>query len=276
MKIVKHSGDIVEFSPDKLRSSLMKSGASASVIDDIMKRIQNAIYEGISTKKIYKMAFALLKKKANSHAARYNLREAIRLLGPAGFFFEKYIARLFASEGHKTLINLTLFGKCISHEVDVVIKKNDVVAMVECKFHMGREAASDVKVPMYILSRFNDLKERKHPIFTEKDMVSKCWIVTNNRITTDAIDFAKCTGLNLLSWDYPHNDNLKTKNDTNGLYPITCLTTLTLAEKDRLLNLDIIVVRELAYSSELLEKIGLSPIRIKKVLRETSELCRNI
>lgn len=276
MKIVKHSGDIVEFSPDKLRNSLMKSGASASVIDDIMKRIQNSIYEGISTKKIYKMAFALLKKKANSHAARYNLREAIRLLGPAGFFFEKYIARLFASEGHKTLINLTLFGKCISHEVDVVIKKNDVVAMVECKFHMGREAASDVKVPMYILSRFNDLKERKHPIFTEKDMVSKCWIVTNNRFTTDAIDFAKCTGLNLLSWDYPHNDNLKTKNDTNGLYPITCLTTLTLAEKDRLLNLDIIVVRELAYSSELLEKIGLSPIRIKKVLRETSELCRNI
>ena len=276
MKIVKHSGDIVEFSPDKLRNSLMKSGASASVIDDIMKRIQNAIYEGISTKKIYKMAFALLKKKANSHAARYNLREAIRLLGPAGFFFEKYIARLFASEGHKTLINLTLFGKCISHEVDVVIKKNDVVAMVECKFHMGREAASDVKVPMYILSRFNDLKERKHPIFTEKDMISKCWIVTNNRFTTDAIDFAKCTGLNLLSWDYPHNDNLKTKNDTNGLYPITCLTTLTLAEKDRLLNLDIIVVRELAYSSELLEKIGLSPIRIKKVLRETSELCRNI
>ena len=276
MKIVKHSGDIVEFSPDKLRNSLMKSGASASVIDDIMKRIQNSIYEGISTKKIYKMAFALLKKKANSHAARYNLREAIRLLGPAGFFFEKYIARLFASEGHKTLTNLTLFGKCISHEVDVVIKKNDVVAMVECKFHMGREAASDVKVPMYILSRFNDLKERKHPIFTEKDMVSKCWIVTNNRFTTDAIDFAKCTGLNLLSWDYPHNDNLKTKNDTNGLYPITCLTTLTLAEKDRLLNLDIIVVRELAYSSELLEKIGLSPIRIKKVLRETSELCRNI
>ena len=276
MKIVKHSGDIVEFSPDKLRSSLMKSGASASVIDEIMKRIQNAIYEGISTKKIYKMAFALLKKKANSHAARYNLREAIRLLGPAGFFFEKYIARLFASEGHKTLTNLTLFGKCISHEVDVVIKKNDVVAMVECKFHMGREAVSDVKVPMYILSRFNDLKERKHPIFAEKDIISACWIVTNNRFTTDAIDFAKCTGLNLLSWDYPRNDNLKTKNDTNGLYPITCLTTLTLAEKDRLLNLDIIVVRELAYSSELLEKIGLSPIRIKKVLRETSELCRNI
>ena len=146
--------------------------------------------------------------------------------------------------------------------------------MVECKFHMGREAASDVKVPMYILSRFNDLKERKHPIFTEKDSITKCWIVNNNRFTSDAIDFAKCTGLHLLSWDYPPNDNLKTKNDINGLYPITCLTTLTLAEKDKLLILDIILVRELVNKSELLEKVGLSPIRIKHVLREASDLCR--
>ena len=276
MNIVKHSGAIVVFSPDKLRSSLTKSGANASVVDDIMKKIQNEIYEGISTKKIYKMAFALLKKKANSHAARYNLREAIRLLGPAGFFFEKYIARLFASEGSETMTNVTLLGKCVSHEVDVVFKKNDVVTMVECKFHMGREAASDVKIPMYILSRFNDLKDKKHPIFTEKDMISECWIVNNNRFTSDAIDFAKCSGLRLLSWDYPPNDNLKTKNDTNGLYPITCLTTLTIAEKDKLLNLDIILVREIANSADLLDKIGLSPNRIKNVLRESSELCRYI
>ena len=173
MKIVKHSGLIVDFNPDKLKNSLTKSGASASVIDDIMKKIQNEIYEGISTKKIYKMAFALLKKKANSHAARYNLREAIRLLGPAGFFFEKYTARLFASEGYATLMNMILFGKCVSHELDVLVKKNDVISMIECKFHMGRDLASDVKVPMYILSRFNDLKDRKHLIFTEKDQTNK-------------------------------------------------------------------------------------------------------
>ena len=274
MKIVKHSGAVVEYNPEKLKNSLSKSGAGDKVIEGIMQEIQSKIYEGISTKQIYKMAIALLKKTANHHAARYNLREAIRLLGPAGFFFEKYTGRLFASEGYKTMTNLTLFGKCVSHEVDVFVKKEHDVAMVECKFHMGREAASDVKVPMYILSRFNDLKERKHRIFTEKESITKCWIVTNNRFTSDAIDFSKCMGLNLLSWDYPHNDNLKTKNDVNGLYPITCLTTLTFAEKDKLLNLDIILVRELASSSELLNKIGLSPIRIKNVLKEAAELCR--
>ena len=276
MKIVKHSGDIVDFNPAKLKQSLLKSGANTRVVDTILQTIQKEIYEGISTKQIYKMAFGLLKKAANSHAARYNLKEAIRLLGPAGFFFEKYIARLFASEQYQTQTNLTLQGKCVSHEIDILVKKNQIISMVECKFHMGKDANSDVKVPMYILSRFNDLKEKKHAIFSGKESISKCWIATNNRFTSDAIDFAKCSGLSLLSWNYPDNNNLKTKNDNNFLYPVTCLTTLSLAEKEKLLILDVILVKEIINNSYCLERIGLSPNRIRNVLKEASELCRYI
>lgn len=276
MKIIKHSGDIVEFNPEKLKTSLLKSGASTIAVDAILQAIRKQMYEGIPTKQIYKMAFSLLKKTANSNAARYNLREAIRLLGPAGFFFEKYIGRLFASENYETKVNTTLQGKCVLHEIDVLIKKNEHVSMIECKYHAGREAASDVKVPMYILSRFNDLKERQHAIFEKKDSISKCWIVTNNRFTSDAIDFAKCSGLNLLSWNYPEDNNLKTKNDKHYLYPVTCLTTLSIAEKDKLLILDVILVKEIINRSDCLEKIGLSSTRIKNVLKEASELCRFI
>ena len=274
MKIVKHSGNIVDYNPSKLEQSLMKSGASQRVVKTILEAIEKEIYEGISTNQIYKMAFGLLKKVSNSNAARYNLKEAIRLLGPAGFFFEKYIALLFSSENYQAVTNFILQGKCVSHEIDVLVKKDSTIAMIECKFHMGKDANSDVKVPMYILSRFNDLKDNRHTIFTRNDTVSKCWIVTNNRFTTDAIAFAKCSKLNLLSWNYPENDNLKTKNDTNYLYPITCLTTLSLAEKDKLLFLDVILVKELINNSESLEKIGLSSNRIKNVLKEASELCR--
>ena len=274
MKIVKHSGNIVDYNPSKLEQSLMKSGASQRVVKTILEAIEKEIYEGISNQQIYKMAFGLLKKVSNSNAARYNRTEAIRLLGPAGFFFEKYIALLFSSENYQAVTNFILQGKCVSHEIDVLVKKDSTIAMIECKFHMGKDANSDVKVPMYILSRFNDLKDNRHTIFTRNDTVSKCWIVTNNRFTTDAIAFAKCSKLNLLSWNYPENDNLKTKNDTNYLYPITCLTTLSLAEKDKLLFLDVILVKELINNSESLEKIGLSSNRIKNVLKEASELCR--
>jgi transcriptional regulator NrdR family protein len=85
MKIVKHSGNIVDFNRDKLKSSLLKSGANKHVVDDILLEIDKQIYEGISTKKIYKLAFGLLKKVSNSNAARYNLRTALQMLGPAGF-----------------------------------------------------------------------------------------------------------------------------------------------------------------------------------------------
>ncbi len=89
MKIVKHSGDVVDYDPNKLRNSLVKSGANSTVVDDILDRIEKEIYEGMPTKQIYKLAFGYLKKASNSHAARYNLRQALQLLGPAGFSFEK-------------------------------------------------------------------------------------------------------------------------------------------------------------------------------------------
>lgn len=274
MKIIKHSGDIVDFDPEKLKKSLMKSGASPAVVEDILRKISKELYDGISTKKIYRKAFGLLKKEANSHAARYNLRAGLQALGPAGFFFEKYIARLFSAEGYLTVTNLILKGKCVSHEIDVLVKRDNAIMMIECKFHSRRDAVSNVKVPLYVFSRFNDLREKHHVIFSEKDFISKCWIATNNRFTSDAVDFSKCSGMNLLSWDYPKNNNLRTKNDIDCLYPVTCLTTLTLAEKDKLLVLDIILAKELVNNSDPLEKIGLSSNRIKNVLKEVRELCR--
>ncbi|WP_396146972.1 restriction endonuclease [Flavobacterium sp.] len=274
MKVVKFSGAIVEFEPEKLKKSLLKSGASHVAVDKILETIQSQIYNGITTKQIYKMAFGLLKKESNSHAAQYNLRAAIQMLGPAGFYFEKYIARLFNSEGYKTITNQTLEGKCVSHEVDVVLKKDEELAIVECKFHASRDVVSDVKIPMYILSRFNDLKDRKQTIFTNSDKISSCWIVTNNRFSSDAIAFGNCSNMNMLSWDYPKKDNLRHKIDSSKLYPVTCLTTLTLAEKDKLLVLDIILAGELIHNIQSLERIGLSQNRIKNVLKEVTELCK--
>lgn len=274
MKVVKFSGAIVEFERDKLKKSLLKSGASLLAVDRILVSIQSQIYNGITTKQIYKMAFGLLKKESNSHAAQYNLRAAIQMLGPAGFFFEKYIARLFITEGYQALTNLTLEGKCVTHEVDVVLKKDEELTIVECKFHASRDVVSDVKIPMYILSRFNDLKDRKQTFFTNSDKISSCWIVTNNRFSSDAIAFGNCSNMNMLSWDYPKKDNLRHKIDSSKLYPVTCLTTLTLAEKDKLLVLDIILAGELIHNIQSLERIGLSQNRIKNVLKEVTELCK--
>ncbi|WP_366186862.1 restriction endonuclease [Flavobacterium ovatum] len=274
MKVRRQSGDSVDYDPEKLKRSLLNSGASVIVVDKILQKLTNEVYDGITTKNIYKKAFSLLKKNANFHAARYNVKTAIHLLGPAGFYFEQYIARIFESEKYEAITNLTLQGRCVSHEVDVLVKKNDRIAMIECKFHGSKEAASDVKVPMYILSRYNDLKQVSHKIFSQKDQISECWIATNNRFTSDAKDFAICNDIKLLSWDYPKDNSIKVKNYRDCLYPVTCLTTITLAEKEKLLSLGVILARDLTTSPEKLSEIMISPRREKNILKEVTELCR--
>ena len=110
MKIVKHSGDIVTFDKNKLKSSLEASGAEAYHVQEVLSEVEKQLYEGMSTKKIYRLAFKLLKRKSKATAARYNLKSAIQSLGPAGFFFEKFIARIFEFEGYKTQTNIFLEG----------------------------------------------------------------------------------------------------------------------------------------------------------------------
>lgn len=276
MKVTKFSGEVVAFDKDKLKKSLLKSGATEVDVFHVLDAIEKELFDGIPTKKIYKMAFQLLKKISNVHAAKYNLRTAIMALGPAGFYFEKFIAKVFEMEGFEILTNLTLNGKCVSHELDVLLKKEDIIDMVECKFHGNQDAKTDVKVPMYILSRFNDLAVKEYNLFNKTSKISKCRIVTNSRFTEDAVQFAKCSNLELLSWNYPVGNSLKNKIDFYHVYPVTALTTLTLFEKDKLLTQNIITARELLANKDWLTKIGLSQNQIKNVLNETNQLCNTL
>ncbi|WP_288981088.1 ATP cone domain-containing protein [uncultured Flavobacterium sp.] len=271
MKVTKYSGELVHYDEQKLINSLRKSGADKAVAEAIVKKIESELYEGIASKKIYKLAYQLLKNISNAHAARYNLRTAMMGLGPAGFFFEKFIAKIYQEQKFQTRTNVSLKGNCISHEIDVLLKKEHTISMIECKFHSGQDAKTDVKVPMYILSRFNDVKNRKYHLFLPNEIISDCIIVTNNRFTTDAIQFGECSGLKMLSWDYPPK-GIKEIIDLYAVYPITCLTTLTQTEKDKLLILDCITVKDLVANSSILNKIELSHNRIKNVLKEANQL----
>lgn len=273
MKVIKQSGEIVFFDKEKLRSSLQHSGAKKEKIDEILETISAEIYDGMPTRKIYKLAFQLLKKSSKAHAARYNLKSAIQSLGPAGFFFEEYIALLFSSDGYKTIMNIILDGKCVSHELDVLIKKNNQISMIECKFHSNSDVKSDVKIPMYILSRFNDLKMKRYDLFDPNDQIAECIVITNNKFTSEALQFGLCSGLKMLSWDYPSKTSLKHRVDEKGLYPITCLTSLTQIEKDSLLAQKILLAKDLINDVEILNQIGINRNRIKNIIREASDLC---
>jgi hypothetical protein len=51
MKIIKHSEILSNLTSDKLKKSLLKSGASTVVVDTILNAIKKHMYEGISTER---------------------------------------------------------------------------------------------------------------------------------------------------------------------------------------------------------------------------------
>ncbi|MCL9810010.1 MULTISPECIES: restriction endonuclease [Flavobacterium] len=272
--IKKNSIDVEPFSTQKLEHSLQRSGASKEDIENIISKIQPEIYDGISSNEIYKKAFAYLKKSNRTSASRYSLKRAIFELGPTGYPFERLVAALLREKGFNTTVSVILNGECVTHEIDVLAEKEGSVYAIECKFHSDSKVFSNVKIPLYINSRFLDIQKQWNTNPKNTTHLKQGWLVTNTRFTIDAINYAKCVGLTLLSWDYPSKNGIKENIDTYGLYPITTLTTLTLKEKHQLIENDIVLVKELYKTSYLLKKIGISEIRIKRVLDEITHLCK--
>src|SRR5690606_36172479 len=125
MQVKKYSGERVEFDLRRLKGSLSKSGASPDVVDEVWEKMKPMVYDGISTRDLYKLAFRLLKREADSFAARYSLKRALKDLGPAGYYFEQWVARLFRHADHQTLTGQHLAGNSVTHEIDVVAQKGD-------------------------------------------------------------------------------------------------------------------------------------------------------
>lgn len=268
IKIQKSSGEKVDFSLPKLKKSLRHSGASEKDIQQIIDIVRDELYQGISTREIYNRAYVLLKKKKAVFASKYKLKKAIYELGPTGFPFEHFIAEILSHSGYQVAVGQYVQGKCVSHEIDVIARKNTEKLFVECKFHGEEGHNCDVKIPLYIHSRYQDVMATQSQTYEHAG-----WVVTNTRFTKDAIQYGQCAGLYLLSWDFPEGNGLKDRIDRIGLYPITVATLLSNREKEFLLDRGIVLCKQLVIADFYLDHLGISELRKEHILNELKLLC---
>lgn len=270
--IQKASGELVPFSAEKLAASLTRVGASEDLIELVVNDIVSWLTEGVHTRKIYARAFSLLRKFKRSAAARYSLKNAIMELGPSGYPFEHFIGAVFHAQGFEVEVGQEVEGMCVKHEVDVIATNHHHQHLVECKFYNSPGKYASVQVPLYIRSRVNDIvmKRQSQPQFDGFEFHG--WVATNTRFTSDALAFGQCSGLNLLSWDYPEENNLKQIVEEKHLFPVTALTLLTKAEKQKLLSDGIILCQQLADNPDLLDTLQLNLSKKRKVMMELKDL----
>tara|TARA_R110000764_G_scaffold16465_2_gene45989 strand:- start:511 stop:1350 length:840 start_codon:yes stop_codon:yes gene_type:complete len=273
INIIKASGEKAPFEIEKVIRSLERAGADKLLIKEIVQDIDKEVHDGMTTKKIYQMAFNILKRKSRISASKYKLKKALMELGPSGYPFEKFVGKVFDHEGFDTKVGVIVQGNCVQHEVDVIAQKDNKHYMIECKYHSDQGRFCNVKIPLYIHSRFLDVEKQWQKQQGHKTKFHHGGVYTNTRFTSDAIQYGACAGLMLTSWDYPKGNGLKERIDRLGLHPLTSLTTLTKAEKSKLLDKGIVLCKEINENPSLLEQIGIPKQRQKNILKDSRELC---
>lgn len=243
-RVIKADGSFQPFKESKILNSLKMAGTSDDVAYDTAERIKASTSEEVKTETIYKDAIDNLNKLEPKSALKYSLKRAVMDMGPDGYTFEKYVARIFNSQGYDTEHSRLVKGECVNHELDVIAQKGDEVNIIECKYHNDLGTKSGIKTALYIHSRYLDIKKE----FCSDDKYNMLvWLATNTKVTSDVKKYAGCVGMKILAWKYPKIKNLEYYIETKNLYPVSIITRLSDRQKDKLYDSDVVTIKDIDF-----------------------------
>ncbi len=273
-KITKADGTKEFFNPEKLLDSLLRARADRNTAEDIVEKINKEIREGMTTSQIYERAFDLLNGKSKKTAMKYSIRRSILNLGPTGFPFEKYVSEIFKAKGYEVRVGQIIQGKCIEHEVDMLAWNDKEVIVSEIKFHNELSAKSDTKVALYVKARFDDLVGQKIKLAGVEREIKKGILITNTKFTDNAKDYAECVGtFEMMSWDYPKENNLFDMIDETKMQPLTAINILTKKNQQDLLGLGIVNCMSLKEKRSAMKGVGIPEDKINEIVENIDNLC---
>lgn len=266
--VIKADGTRAPFDYNKIRRTCIRAGVSRKVANNIVNTISRQIRPGVRTSIIYKMVIKALAEQEDGHIVkhRYRLKESIMRMGPAGYQFEEYVARILENIGFEiNSLRTEKQGRCVKHEIDIsaLNKKTNKRYMVECKYHNLPGIFTGIKESLYTHARFLDLAS-----YFDAEM-----LVTNTKVSTDVITYASCIGQEVLSWRYPPEHSLEKLIEIHGLYPLTILP-LSKNETRVLHGNGITVAKDLLSKDveQLSQRTGISSGRIRNMQNLTREI----
>lgn len=268
--IRKADGTQEPFSEKKLIESLRQSGANVND-SSFVQHIVDKAKAAETTEHIFDMTREVLMDAKGGIAARYSIKRAVLALGPTGFPFEAYMAEVFKAHGARSVItDVTVNGKCVPHEIDILFELQGRRVGIESKFHNSLGTKTDIKDILYVHARYHDLAVARN------SRVDEGWLISNTRMTTHAMQYALCSGIIAIGWDHPRGKGIQQLIEAVGLHPITTLTTLTVEEQHRMIADGIVVVKSLRDRRDLLQKYHIDSARHDEILNESAHVCAAI
>lgn len=261
--IINSLGEKELFSSKKIHSAILKVGGEKKIADKITRIVQEKIYPNISTFEIYKIIKENLAKEKKASSMKFDLKYAMKRLGPEGFVFEKFIKEVFQELGYEVVNNRIIKGKCISYEIDFIAKNKNIKFMGECKYRNATGQRVDVNVVLKSFAVLDDIKNNNSNCNIET------MVVTNEKFTEKAIKYAKCKKIDLLGWKYPENEGLERIIDENNLYPITILPSFNNCYLNLFAKENILLVKKITREKmNLLKNYNLTKEYLDKLKEE--------
>jgi hypothetical protein len=269
--VTKANGERELFFPEKLYRSLVQSGADPSLADTITGDIASSLTEDEKTRDIYRRAFARLRQVRKPMAARYSVKHALLELGPSGYPFEDFLSEMYKILGYNSITRIVVQGRCVEHELDIVAVRGDERLAAEVKYHNNPGLKSDLKTALYVKARFEDIAAQSGK-GSSTDYTSRL-LITNTKFTSQVEIYAACAGLQLISWDYPAKGNLREMIEETKVHPVSCLTSLSKANKRRLMDQGVVLCKQVRSQVDKVQALGLSDKAVGTLFEEIDDLC---
>lgn len=271
--VIKSNGARVAFDVERVRASVRRAGGADVDVDAVASTVQKAVRSGMTTKDVYALVQHELVRRAPALACRYGLRAALLQLGPAGFYFEKYLASLLARTGYVTELPEELQGACVKHEVDVVARKDGRQYAIEAKFRNSIGDVVHLKDVLASYARYLDLLDGAALQLCPR--FNAFWIMTNGKFSDRAATYGTHKGMPLIGWNHPdHATGLAGMIDRSGLYPVTVLG-ITKAELGAFANAGMMVCDDLTKHEpvDIAHRVGIAQSRAEELIELAAGVC---
>lgn len=275
ISIVKASGTKEPFDEEKVIRSLTLSGLSKDIASQTLDYLKSNLKEDMNTDSIFGKVSSYLQQNAPlENYLNYGLKRAVMDMGPSGYPFEVLVSDLLKKEDYETEVGVVTLGKCVSHEIDVIAQKGDNKYFIECKYHNSPGYKTDIQVALYTNARFQDVDMAQKQSNPEQKNFG--WLITNTKVTSEVIDYARCVDLLVTTWNYPEGNNLQDRIITSGLHPVTLLYQIQRSKVSELLHRDIVTCARLK-SAILNDKVNdiLSPDEKAIILKDINIVCKD-
>ena len=266
--VTKADGSKQLFDREKVVKTCLRMGANRRIANEVADEVEARVYDGMPTNKVLQLIFRLLRKHTPTIQHFLDLRRGLSLMDSKPEF-ERFVQILLAHHGFEVTPNRIIKGRCVGHEVDAVARKEDVTYFVEAKHHSNYHTPTGLDESRIARAVLEDVTEGFE--LGKNDLqIDRAMIVTNTRYSEHARRYGKCRDILQIGWSSPKTLALQNMIEEKRLYPLSCIKGLNSEVKMRLVNLGIVLMKQLVDEepSRIAMKTGVSLEKIQRMIEK--------